>query len=110
MQIHPIINNRVEIIKHGSCFKFSKDEFRRIIEQKKMKVFEDDYDWWTERMARHEMYMLLRQTGELNYSQLAYLKEKGLQAIPQFLLCSQQFSMEGMEENERIEKMIKENT
>lgn len=88
--------------KHASCLKFSKEEFRRIMEQKKMQVLEDDYDWWTERMARHEMYMQLRQTGELNYSQLAYLKGKGLQSIPQFLLYSTQFSVEGIEEKEQI--------
>ena len=73
-----------------------------------MQVLEDDYDWWAERMARYEMYMQLRQTGELNYSQIAYLKEKGLQSIPQFLLYSSQSSVEGMEEKERIEEMHKE--
>ena len=103
MQIHPIINNRVEIIKHGSCFKFSKDEFRRIIEQKKMKVFEDDYDWWTERMLRHKMFMQLRLTGEIDARLLMDLKNNTASSYV-LSLFSPQLSQEELEEKKRIEK------
>lgn len=82
MHIHSFSN--MCKLKHESCFNIPREDFRRIINEKKMQVLEDDYDWWADRMARHEMYMQLHQTGELNYSQLAYLKVKGLQSIPQF--------------------------
>jgi len=50
------------------------EEFREIIENQKREILEDDYDWWTERMLRHKMFMQIRLTGEIDARLLMDLK------------------------------------
>ena len=79
------------------------EEFREIIENQKREILEDDYDWWTERMLRHKMFMQLRLTGEIDARLLMDLKNNSASNYV-LSLFSPQLSQEELEEKKRIEK------
>lgn len=78
------------------------EEFREIIENQKREILEDDYDWWTERMLRHKMFMQLRLTGEIDARLLMDLKNNTASSYV-LSLFSPQLSQEELEEKKRIE-------
>ena len=84
---------------------FSHEEFREIIEDQKKELLEDEYDWWTERMLRHKMFMQLRLTGEIDGRLLMDLKNNSASSYV-LSLFSPQLSQEELEEKERIEKLL----